>query len=238
MKKFIIFILSSLILLSCDKRKDFYYLENENSNFSISHELLNNHSYYSATISDNLIIDTVKIGNDYHFKLKFNKEENIVDFTYNGIPELKINSIDYSSNSIKLETNEWIDFSVIIVNEGVYNLSFVITDSYGKSKTLKLKLVVFINRLPIITDWIIYTVGDLSPLHKRILLTAKDPDEIYGGGISYYQYIINGDTTNYPDNQMNYIFPSSGYYSFGFRCKDNDGYWSNIIQINNYYISD
>lgn len=238
MKKTTLLILLSILFLSCDKRKDFYYLENEKSDFSISHKLLNNHSYYSSTsIAENNIIDTVKIGNNYNLKLKFNKAEDFVDFSYNGILQLKVKDVDYTS-TIKLETNEWIDLSLIIVNEGDYNISFVISDSYGKTREFKIKLIVFNNRTPVIDDWVIYTVGNLSPLHKRIVLTSKDPDEIYGGGISYFQYIINNDTTNYPDSSMDYIFPSAGYYDIAIRCKDNNDAWSNNIQLSSYYISD
>lgn len=237
MKKIIIIFAVTLLLISCDKRKDFYYMENENAEFVIQNQLSNSHSYYSATINGNTIVDTVKLGNDYDFKLKIGKAEQFVKLTYSGNMLMKINGDDYTS-PVDVTTKEWINFKLVPYTVGTFDLVLVFLDSYDKIQTINLRLVVFDNRTPVISNWILYSVGNLSTLHKKIVLTANDPDQIYGGGISYYQYIIGSDTTNHPSNELNYIFPAVGNYDIGIRCKDNNGAWSNFIQVSNFYISE
>lgn len=237
MKKIFIIITGLFILFSCDKRKNYYYLENQSDGFSVSYNLLDSHSSETAVRDKVSFIDTAKIGFDYHFRIKIKKLEKSVRMKYSGNILLKVNNDDYV-DEIDINTNTWINMSLVPFNEGPHELNIVFEDSYGKTKELNIKLFVFNNRSPVISDWILYTVGDLSPLHKRIILTANDPDEIYGGGISYYQFIINGDTTNYPGHEMDYIFPAEDYYDFGIRCKDNNGAWSNFIQVSNYFVDE
>lgn len=235
MKKIILLILSSLVLLSCDKRKDFYHLEYLKEEFKIDYELLNSHSHYSAIKNKYEIIDTLKLNNDYKLKFKLNKDVKI---------QISSNTDDYLINNSILNQEQsfakdsWIEIIVSPNTVGLFTMRIYIIDDYDVKRELTIRLNVFNNKSPITNSWDIIDLNSLSSLHKKIIINAVDPDEIYGGGISYYQYIINGDTTNYPDSEMNYIFPNAGLYNIGVRCKDNDDSWSNLIQVNNIYISD
>lgn len=220
-----------LLFVSCDKRKDFYNEINTPVNTVLT--LLNPHSNQTAEVTGNVIVDSLKSGFTYKFKINSVDENILITMSFGGDGNINLNGQGFSSGQIETGTHnfEWSPSSI-----GWHNFTITITDSYNISTEYEFNIFVFNNKLPY-TTWELEHVGNLNPLEKRIVVSGQDADEIYGGGILYYQYIINGDTTNYPGNVFYYIFPSPGNYLIGVRAMDNNNEWGNQIVINNYLIN-
>lgn len=228
---FILFVLF-LGLVSCDKRKDFY----GTSNSAVTGQLflLNTHSGATAIWNnERSVSDSLKLNKTYKFKINVTDENAMVKGVFSGDGSIVMNGSSFTAANVStgMNTFEW-----TAVNEG-WNLFYLtFEDSYGIETAYEFNIFVFENKLPY-TTWVLEHVGNLSPLEKRIVVTGSDGDQIYGGNILYYQYIINGDTTNFPGSQFYYVFPSAGNYSIGVRAMDNNWQWGNEITISNYAIN-
>lgn len=233
MKKYIYFLIC-IAFLSCDKREDFY--ENTNSPVQTVLTLNNEYSSQTSTISENglIIKDTLKIGFDYNFSVTIDDEYESVKCSFTGDGSFMVNNEIYSDEvdlSVGTHHFKWADN---VEGDRMFRLTF--KDVYDVERTYEFYIYVFENWAPSIA-WNVVHVGDLSPLHKRFVITGHDNDFMYGGEIIYYQIIVNNDTTNYHHPNMDYVFPSAGYYSIGVRAMDSNNQWSNFPIINNFYIS-
>lgn len=219
-----------VVLISCDKRKDYYGDINEPSDVNIA--LLNSHSSYSATINEKNYKDTLKLNQIYKMNIALADESNFVKVVFLGDGALAIDSVVFASGDVAcgMHLFEW-----TAVNEGLNNFVLKFTDVYGVESIYNFQIFVFENKTPV-TSWELFHVGNLDPLEKKIVVTGEDGDQIYGGNILYYEYVIGSDTTFYPGNQFFYVFPSAGNYTIGVRAMDSNYEWGNQITINNFPI--
>jgi hypothetical protein len=232
MKFFLFLTVVTFCFFSCDKRKDVF--SNSNINPIVGLDLLNSHSSLSSTIdvSSGNVTDTLKLGNDYTFSLSLADENSFLNCEFSGDGDLLLNNSAFVSGNLPTGNHT---FTWNISAIGTYNFQVKIFDDYEKEVIYKFKIVVFLNRVPN-TWWEVVHDGSLGPLHKKIVVHGSDQDQIYGGGIVYYQYILGSDTTLFTHSTLNYIFPSSGIYLISVKAMDNDGDWGNQIVINNYFI--
>lgn len=218
-------------LISCDKRKDYYGDNNQVA--GVNYQLLNSHSGTTSILNGDNLIDTLKLGQTYKMNLSINDEAPSVNVVFSGGGSLVVDGSAFSSSTLTNGTH-YVEWS--IGTEGVYQFDIKVTDNYGLESVRHFEIIVFDNKVPY-TSWVVEDVGALNPLEKKIVVTGSDQDEIYGGSILYYQYIINGDTTNNPYSHLNYIFPSAGNYFISVRAMDSNWEWGNEISINNYPIN-
>lgn len=216
---------------SCDKRSDYFGDNNEPA--GLNFQLLNSHSGTTSTLNGDNLIDTLKLGQEYKMNLTINDEAPSVTVLFSGQGNLTVDGSSFTSGQLS-NGNHQVNWNVVA--PGTYQFDISITDNYGVSSVRHFKIVVFDNKVPY-TYWVLNDVGALNSLEKEIVVSGYDQDEIYGGSILYYQYIINGDTTNNPYNHLNYIFPSAGNYFISVRAMDSNWEWGNEISINNYPIN-
>lgn len=232
MKNLVLFVVAGFVVLSCDKRNDIYASRNQNPVTEVT--LLNSHSIASATwLSDTVVVDTLKMGNYYRFKLNVTDESHTMKFSYSGNGALYKNGELFTASE-NLEIGEHL-FEWVPGQLGEIPFSIVLTDAYGKSKSYEFRINVFDNMIPEIS-WIVEHVGLVSPLDKKIVVSGEDGDELYGGTILYYEYVINQDTTIYPSNEFNHVFAQSGNYRISVRAKDSNNAWSNTVTVDPYVI--
>src|SRR6218665_154261 len=227
MKSLLIIILICFSFISCDKRKDVYSERNKQPVCSVV--LLNNSSSFSSTwLNDSIVVDTLKQGRYYRFKLSLNDESHKMTFNYSGAGTLYKNGVNFSSSD-ELEVGDHLFEWLPDVNQvGDVPFSISMTDSYGKVRTYEFRINVFVNRVPEVS-WVIEHVGLVGPFDKKIVVSGTDGDEIYGGTILYYEYVINEDTTVSPLSEFNYVFPQAGNYHISVRAMDSNNEWSNTF---------
>ena len=240
MKNILLIITGTLCLISCDKRKDFFTEKNQPIYTHIN--LTNPHSHISSTMNGYNIVDTLKLGFDYTFEINLTDESLIIP-TFTGAGELfmtthtspnsYISFNDLSSNtSIPSGTYK---FRWETIQLGINEFSISFKDVYEVVTTYNFRIYVFDNIAPY-TWWEVVHDGSLDSLHKKVIIHGNDGDALYGGHILYYQIVIGTDTTNYPDSQMNYIFPQEGVYLISLRALDSNNQWGNTSTMNNVLI--
>lgn len=231
MKKLLLIAITGLVMISCDKRDDYFGLNNEAPNTELI--VTNTFSYLTTDISGTNVYDSVKVNLDYSFTINVSDESPTMYMKFEGDGSLIHNGVAYT-DSVEITSGQqtfiW-NSSVV----GLNNFTVSISDGFGDASTYYFNINVIDNILPIFS-WVVEDVNQLDPLEKRIVVTGDDGDLYYGGGILYWQYIIDGDTTNYPGKEFYYVFPSAGTYDIGVRGFDTDQQWSNTIYINNYSI--
>jgi len=225
------------VLFSCDKRKD--YFRNNHENTTINLRLLNAHSTESATIDTDskTITDTVKIGFNYLFEFQLT-DKYPVQIQSEGQGDLYINSKGYYIPFKNTElTQGTFKFNWIPnLGAGDYHFSLSFTDDFGNTTKYDFYLHVFLNRVPQI-EWDLVPVGEKGDLHYRFTTTGQDGDHLYGGLIKYYEFVVNQDTTLYSNSYMDYVFPKEGFYALSVRALDSNDEWSNFSQISSYYVA-
>lgn len=231
MKTILIILAVGLLLLSCDKRADI--LTEDNHAPEVSIQINNQYAYLTANVSANSVVDSCKYNRYYRFELSIQDESPLVNISFTGDGNLFMNGSsfqngDYANGTYQFEWNDSIP--------GLKSFEITVMDPLGGEKTYYFGITVFENIPPSIS-WQLIHVGQLSPLEKKIEVSGNDGDVYFGGGIIYYQYIINGDTTNYPSPNFFYVFPQAGQYNIGVRAMDSDYEWSNEVTINNYQIN-
>ena len=219
-----------IVLVSCDTRNDHLELQN----VAPLLELSNKENRWSTTDEYyDVFIDTTKVGKNYILSYKLTEEQNITPFSIIGTSGY--GWWNYNDSAIhEVVGMEKGEHSMIYYahNPGALNIEFSLLDGYGKSGIAKLELHCLANRLPV-SYLEVNELGNFTPFEYEIDGTdSYDRDEIYGGGIIHYQFIIDSDTTLYPNAKMNYIFPGPGSYVVGLRVMDNDSAWSQSSEIN------
>lgn len=234
MKSVLLFLLAGTIIYSCDKREDTYASKNNAPVGSVT--LLNQNSPITATwLSDSVVIDTLKLGRYFRFRMELEDETYSLGFDYNGSGDLYKNGSLFSSATEIESGSHLFEWYPNQNQTGDVSFTIKLTDAYGKMKTYKFNIHVFDNRIPEVS-WEIENVGFVGPLDKKIVVSGSDGDELYGGSILYYEYVINQDTTISPSNEFNYVFPQSGNYRISVRAMDSDNTWSNAVTIDPYVI--
>lgn len=232
MKIIFTIILCSVLFISCDKREDKYYLDNNAPLGSIAFQ--NSHSTFSLTrLNDSVFRDTLKIGQIYRFAIDLRDESPNMEFSFNGNGSLHKDALLFNSATEinnGLHYFEWTPDSI-----GVNHFKISITDVYGKRISYDMTIYVFENRVPVVS-WVLQDVGNISPLEKKIVVSGFDGDALYGGSILYYEYVIDSDTTLFPSNVYHYVFPHSGNYLISVRAIDSNYDYSNAVIISQYNI--
>lgn len=233
MKKGIYLLALLSLLWSCDKRKDLFRETNQGSNVLVT---LNNPQspVSSEKISETEFIDTTKLSKLYRFSINLSDESDYVMIEFIGSGTMHMDGNPLSGSAVEavvgLHNFEWQAPAV-----GNHDVTIKLTDVYDVVTEVKFHLHVFTNLIPTVI-WQVQDVGNVSPLEKKIVVNGLDQDQLYGGGILYYEYVINQDTTYYPTNQFYYVFPSAGNYLISVRAKDNDNEWSAASVVSNYSI--
>lgn len=220
-----------IFLFSCDKRKDFFTNQNIPSTGYL--KLTDPLNSLTSTINGNSVIDTLKLGQSFTFTFQITDENQYLNLKFDGDGELKMDGASFTQNDITRNDKHSFVWTSNLIGDNNFQLIF--KDKYGAETIYNYKIIIFKNRIPKIS-WLIKDIGILSPYEKEIDVSGLDGDDLYGGKIIYYQYIINQDTTLFTGNKMKYIFPGQGLYNISVRAKDNDDEWSDPVIISNYPI--
>lgn len=235
MKKTILLLIVGVALWSCDKRMDYF----SESNVPVEGvvQMTNSHSSSTATVNGNDIRDTMKLGNPIHFSLDLTDEITSIRFKFTGDGDLELNgeAVGEGEESV-VDISSTLNFKWDVAAQGVYYFKLAFTDAYDEVTIYNFKIVVFVNRIPNIS-WTLNPVGNLSSMDYQFYVEGYDADVLWGGGIIYYEYVINGDTTFYPWHNMSYVFPEPGQYYISVRAMDNDNAWSNTVTQANFVIN-
>lgn len=227
-------IVFGLVIGSCDKREDYFLLNNENIKGGVV--LNNSHSVFSSSINGNNVIDTIKLNNPFKFSMFLEDENDYVNMNWIGDGSLKFNSSNLPKSVLNsIPTGVIHNFEWDIDSVGTYSFELVFIDAYDKETSYTFTVVVFDNRKPDIS-WTLTNVGDLDDYDYQFYVEGIDGDALWGGSILYYEFVINGDTTYYPWHDMGYVFPGAGNYFISVRCMDSDNEWSNTVTQANYEI--
>jgi PKD repeat protein len=121
--------------------------------------------------------------------------------------------------------------------EGLYTISFIAKDAFGKSTTAQLSLLVFLNLAPV-ASLAETKLGVNSPYEYQFDASKSfDQDKNKGGSIQAYRYLINGTTEIITQQRIiKYVFSKSGGQEVKLDVFDNDGVKSatatRVIQVN------
>ena len=226
MKKFIYIAFALSALSSCDNREEFFNNQNESPTLKIT----------DGTNETSELTDSVKISLKSSRKsievrlLASDADDNIRSITYNWITGGgRINyseGAEISGNSINIESQ--IDLMISPIELGENILEFTVIDEFDKSSVVRLNLTTLINLGPVGLFSIksLEVVDDLE--YEIDASDSFDKDGRLGGGISVYEYTIEGNTFNSESNVIKYVFSKNGNTEIKLRVKDSDGEWSNI----------
>ncbi|MBN8702745.1 MAG: PKD domain-containing protein [Bacteroidetes bacterium] len=218
MKKYLLFLFTLLVFISCDKRKDFGETLNKTPEVQVAPA--DSFFYtFSATRRDS--IKTTKVNSaSYFFKISDEDEkiEPIVEFPTTAISY----SIDYSQSKIT-----FFGFQL-----GNYDAVITAVDKYGvEASPARINFESFVNKNPI-ASLNYFILGILDP--REYILNGQfsfDPDVRFGGGIVEYTFKVGSSyTVVTPNPSIKYIFPSAGTYPISLQVKDNDN--STSVWIN------
>jgi hypothetical protein len=228
-----IVILFFLALTSCDER--FQFLSGTNR---------------SPVIYINNKTDLLELSDSLKTSLKNGKPEYNVTITFSD-PEKQLKSVSVSLSGgtgvLKQDGNvvtEQLDPSNGNANlsfrpdaPGIYTFNFTASDSFEKSATATLTILVFNNIVPV-ASFIESKVGVNSPYEYELNAGGSfDPDKKKGGGIQAYRYLVN-NTVEIITTQsvIKYVFPGTGGQDVKLEAYDNDGakstLFTKVIQVN------
>ena len=219
-----------LTVTGCDTRVDHLELQNQAPLLEFSNK---ENTWSTDDEYRNIYEDSAKVGKNYILSYKLTEEQTYTNFTvsgyqgygwwnYNDSSLTEVNGLENGEHTMSYYAN----------NSGNLQVLFNLLDSYGKESVGTLNLKCFENLLPV-ARLDVNLLGAFSPYEYKIDGTESyDRDTEFGGGILHYQFIIDSDTTLYPNAKMNYIFPGPGSYVVGLRVMDNDSAWSQSSEIN------
>jgi hypothetical protein len=207
------FFMLLLLQYSCSRRSDFYLNKNTEpvlySKFSHSTE-----SYYYDT-------------------LKYRNEKSIFHFGIDdeaGTATLTANS-SKRSDVIEITNNETLTITVKETGDALITCEAV--NVFEKKMEFKIYMHTFINLPPITIADVRAIPTGLSAFEIEIDASKSyDLDAKFGGGIVKYNYKINNnydvETTL---SKIRYIFDSGGQKRILVRVQDNDGVWSEFVEL-------
>lgn len=210
MKYIIIALCFILVLTSCDTRKDFF--ENINQTPQIAIRKYGTNDLFTSEYSD-----SVKKGfSNYVLEIQAGDEEQF---------PLTFSSNVYTDQSTNPTNKVSVTFDDSFI--GIHTIELKMTDSFKKEGKAIGRFTVFDNVLPVA----LFTVT-LTAIHDPLEYSidagnSYDGDSKYGGEINQYEFMINNTYKIItPFNNINYIFPASGFYTISVRVSDNNGAWS------------
>ena len=229
---------SLLIITSCNKRKDYFLIENIDP-------IATNLSLHAGTGVINMdsespeIKDTIKLSktNNYKFTIELEDEVDYIEVKANqreGSGSHQVNS-NYLESSIVLEAKT-LTIKYTPSGSGTHVVDYEFIDIYGKVTIVRLNLFTFWNQKPV-ANFTFENTMLYDPNEYRIGTEGSyDPDKRFGGGLAEYEFNIGlFYTVTTPENYLRHIFNDPGTYAIKVRVKDNDGTWSdyktNIIVI-------
>lgn len=205
---FIIQILISLIITSCNTAEDYFRKFNEKPEITVRGI---NDADFSKKESDSAKVNTNYI---LYYKITDAEEENLkVQVAY-----------DHAF------TCEIFDDKVIIVSKSPAKgkIRLFTKDSFDAMDEVIMELKFFDNQPPVA----ILEIEDIPDYPFEKILNGSesyDPDSSLGGNISLYRFLVNGkEIEKTYHSSIKYTFPESKEYKVGLAVRDNNGVWSQI----------
>ena len=217
-----------LALLGCDQTQDFIHTLNERPTIN-----------FMDGGDEPIVQDSIKLGlkisqEKYPVRLRvYDANNNIREVIYIqlvGIGVLVQGSDTVVGNNIAIST-DILQFEYYPRNLGLHKMRLTVIDNFGQSNSVTLELMAFEN-LPPEAAFKVSKVGQRSPLEYKIDASESfDRDERFGGGISEYEFGVQGKIFNVLEGVLFHIFPKEGVYAVSVRVRDNDGSWSTKKEV-------
>ncbi|PCI95606.1 MAG: hypothetical protein COB15_12000 [Flavobacteriales bacterium] len=218
-----------IMLLSCDKRKDFFEELNEapvvllNSRDNVG----SNHAAYTTEV-----LDSFKLSNGTYILNILSTDESTgskLSAYINPTGPYILNQSPPIINGENEEIAAQILFTPTVIGTYIYNVKVV--DKFNIESEATAKIEVF-NNLPPVSPSLIITPDPLLNIyeHKFNASACYDRDAKYGGKVVKYNWQVDANYNVETEfNIIKYIFPWPGSYVVRVRCQDNDGAWSPFI---------
>lgn len=203
-----------LLIISCDKRKDYFYQYNKAPEFSIKKSGLGGN--YTAYLTDSVWNN----GAGYVLEYKNIDEANDVE-TYSFVVNIGTGSVLFN------EATKQITISGLSL--GKNNINLIATDKYGVESKVTVELFVINNRSPFAGLTVIQTnFNSAREINISSVPNSGDVDIKFGDFIQEYQFRVGPTyTVNTPYNNINFIAASTGTVMVYLRVKDSMGALSN-----------
>lgn len=200
---------------SCDTREDVFYNEKQNPNLN-----------YTAT-NDVAVFSYVKqINLPYSIEVNISDMGNVDFHVVGGDNDFTVTSAGMNVNAglLNFPTGDHL-LTFDTDSLGEYYFAIKCFDKYGKVDSLGLTLNVFDNWPPTANFTLTQFAGGY-PHEYTFDSNGADPDQIHGGGLLRYIYVIDGegisDSLAVPHKTFNYVFPQAGNYNIKHWTLDND----------------
>lgn len=202
MKNILAYIFLGVILISCNKREDYFHTLNLAPKMNFSNGL-------------NAISDSIKIGGE-PFTTSFILEDE-EKLTVKATQSKGTDKLSLDGNKI----------TIYGVTEGINDIKISVEDSYKVEGSVSIRLTVFKNAKPLTKITAEQSVGVSK---YEVYINAKnsvDIDNRFGGKIVLYEYKIGNNYMVQTElSEIRYIFNSPGQKQIAVRTLDNDGEWS------------
>lgn len=227
-----IFILTILSIFFCSCKDDrfvFFTDVNNAPGLKIYSGTQNNKSNEQIFITDSIKLSLKHSQQFYNFGLVLSdNEKNLSTVTYNyltGGGEVKMNNKVLSNNMISFDNSvnsQFIDLSFIPNQLGTHRIQLSARDTLEATKSATLELIAFDNVSP---------KANLSVKSRAVndpneytfdASKSIDYDSRFGGGIYFYEFIVNGTVFKTDKPSLNYIFNKAGSYKVAVQVTDND----------------
>lgn len=203
----------TMLLASCDSRKDYFYEVNKAPILSLTK---NGVELTGSTLSDSL-----KIGEAYALRYSIIDEEKVSAKT---IQEQGENTTSIGAETITINGS----------TEGQSRLIIEAKDSFGAKADFSVSFTMFRNLAPV-AAFSVTKIGISSPYEYEVDATASfDKDAKFNGHIVEYEYTLQNYVLSTTLNKIRYIFGSAGQKKISVRVKDNTGDWSE--QVSKYIV--
>lgn len=221
-----------IILFSCGETKDFLEDLNEGPQINFNGNTL------EPILKDSIKISPVVSQIKYKIALRVtDRNNNIAEVRYDqllGTGTLRQDDVEIISNNITFRKDSAIlEFDYYPTVFGLHQFSITVKDDFGLSSKAILELTAFDN-LPPRAHFTAGKLGQRSRYEWKIdARESFDRDAKYGGAVKEYEYTVLGKIYTLLRSDIVIIFPQTGIYSVAVRVKDNDGKWSDKLEISN-----
>lgn len=230
MKYFALLILV-VVFASCDTRLDPIKAVNTGPSITFSNEL----NSWGVSKYEPSLTDSCKIHHTYYLSYNLVEEQLYTSFNivnYEGFVWITFEDTIHTdlSNGLKKGINTLNIHPEVI---GFSKMKFNLIDGYGltNGNDNTISLTCFDNLPPVSDIGVQLTNVNMNEIEIDAT-GCYDRDAVYGGGLIRFQYIIDLDTTTYPQPKLTTILPNSGTYVIGVRAMDNDSVWSTVSETN------
>lgn len=204
MKRMLLPLLASFLLLGCNEATDYFF----EFNTKPSTYIVMNDEVDSLGFKDSIKIG----GKPIEFELVVNDEEQL-----NPV-------LEYDTTRFMVTYNdEYETYMIEAIREGRGEVTFIGVDSFNEQSNYTFELLSFDNLLP----ECIFTVElDGNRIISVDAENSYDRDKRFGGQIVEYEYNLNGYKFTSEKDNIYYTFGSNGNKLIKVRVKDNDNAWS------------